>query len=56
MTSAKCCHEELISAMFLKALQDHEKLDHWAVPQLHVDPPAKLPELVTSVMTVHQSD
>jgi hypothetical protein len=55
LTSAKCGDEELISAMFLIALRDTEKLHDWAVQQLQVDPPAKLPELVTSIRTVHRN-
>jgi hypothetical protein len=55
MASAKCCDEELTSAMFLIALRDTEKLHDWSVQQLQKDPPAQLPELVASVKTVHRN-
>jgi hypothetical protein len=55
MASAKCCDEELMSAMFLSALCDTKKLHDWSVQQLQKDPPAQLPELVASVKTVHRN-
>jgi transposase InsO family protein len=55
MISAKCGDEELYSAMFLIALRDTDKLHDWSVQQLQVSPPAKVPELVTSIKTVHRN-
>ena len=55
MISAECGDEELISAMFLIALRDTERLHDWSVQQLQVSPPTKLPELVAGIKTVHRN-
>lgn len=55
MQLAKTADDELISAVFLIAVQATDKLHDWVTQQILVDPPQALPELVTSLCTVHRN-